>query len=154
MIVDVILMTDGGLAALAGWRVAAGWRVDAYLIVRTYMLTYGMLWHFQFGTLITSPALLAPPLYEQRSQIAAMDSDSDLDLGSGGGMKPSPSALVCVGTREVTMGTSDRSKAPVPSILACFRAKESANGGGDDTKASPSALTLMFTDGFRTYSGR
>lgn len=88
-----------------------------------------------------------------RSQIAAMDSDSDLDLGSGGGMKPSPSALVCVGTREVTMGTADRSKAPVPSILACFRAK-SANGGGDDTKTSPSALTLMFTDGSRTYSGR
>ena len=88
-----------------------------------------------------------------RPQIAAMDSDSDLDLGSGGGMKPSPSALVCVGTREVTMGTADRSKAPVPSILACFRAK-SANGGGDDTKTSPSALTLMFTDGSRTYSGR
>ena len=84
-----------------------------------------------------------------RPQIAAMDSDSDLDLGS----KPSPSALVCVGTREVTMGTADRSKAPVPSILACFRAK-SANGGGDDTKTSPSALTLMFTDGSRTYSGR
>ena len=94
-----------------------------------------------------------PTIVRAGPQIAAMDSDSDLDLGSGGGMKPSPFALVCVGTREVTMGTADRSKAPVPSILACFRAK-SANGGGDDTKASPSALTLMFTDGSRTYSGR
>ena len=87
-----------------------------------------------------------------------MDSDSDLDLRSGGGMMPSPSTLVCVGTREVTMGTAVRGK-PVPSILACFKPKESANGigsgdnGGDD-KASPSALALMFTDGFRTYSGR
>ena len=152
-------MTDGGLAVGAGgWL--AGWRGD----LRTYgsasaiaSISLGI--PTAFGIfLLRHPyprhRCRAPPLYEQRPQIVAMDSDSDLDLGSGGGMKPSPSELVCVGTREVTMGTADRSKAPVPSILACFRAKESANGGGDDTKASPSALTLMFTDGSRTYSGR
>ena len=86
------------------------------------------------------------------------DSDSDLDLGSdGGGTTPSPSTLVCVGTREVTLQTAERGKS-LPSILACFKSKEdeSASNGrrGDDAKASPSALTLMFTDGSRTYSGR
>ena len=85
------------------------------------------------------------------------DSDSDLDLGlDGDGTLPSPSTFICVGTREVTLQTSERGKS-WPSILACFKSKEdpASNGrGGDDAKASPSALTLMFTDGSRTYSGR
>ena len=90
------------------------------------------------------------------------DSDSDLDLGSNGGTLPSPSTLVCVGTREVTLQTAERGKS-LPSILACFKSKDDEaqvanNGrggnGGDNSKASPSALTLMFTDGSRTYSSR
>ena len=86
------------------------------------------------------------------------DSDSDLDLGlDGDGTLPSPSTFICVGTREVTLQTSERGIS-LPSILACFKSKEeeeASNGrGGDDAKESPSALTLMFTDGSRTYCGR
>lgn len=86
------------------------------------------------------------------------DSDSDLDLGSDGGTMPSPSTLVCIGTREVTLQTSERGKS-LPSILSCFKPKEedesASNGrGGDDAKAPPFALRLMFTDGSKTYSGR
>ena len=142
---------------MARWRHYALALVDGRIY--EYVSTYGLLAVSRHGIYLAfgiwHPHMVQGPTIVRaaRPQIAAMDSDSDLDLGSGGGMKPSPSALVCVGTREVTMGTADRSKAPVPSILACFRAK-SANGGGDDTKTSPSALTLMFTDGSRTYSGR
>ena len=83
-----------------------------------------------------------------------MDLDSDPD----GVTMPSPSKFFCVGTREVTMQTGERGKS-LPSILACFKQpkKESDNGdgnGGGNGKILPSVLTLMFTDGSRTYSGR